>query len=265
MIALFTDFGTQDAYVAQLKGAILGIAPTVPLLDLMHEVRPFALRAAAYLLDAAVRYLPAGTIVVAVVDPGVGSARRPILVQTCAGKWYVGPDNGLLTHVLAREQWRAAYHVTQRAYFLPQVSHTFHGRDIFGPVAAHLACGVAPEQFGPQVQDVLQLPYVAPAVVGHTVVGEVVHIDRFGNVVTNIPEAYVRGLGLQHHVVVQLRGHAQTVSVVTTYAAGPPGQLLALIGSNGTFEIALQQGHAASWLAVQLGEQVMLSAPHAPS
>src|SRR5262245_8426643 len=155
IIALFTDFGTRDAYMAQLKGAILSLQPTVQLIDLTHEVDAFDIRAAAYLLDASARYFPPGTIFVAVVDPGVGTARRPLLLTTQADKYYVGPDNGLFTRVVQREGLKAAYVLTQSAYFRRQVSATFHGRDIFGPVAAHLARGVEPAQFGPCIEDLV--------------------------------------------------------------------------------------------------------------
>src|SRR4030095_15218849 len=138
MIALFTDFGTRDAYVAQLKGAIVSINPHAVVLDLNHEVGQFDIRQAAYLLERSAAYFPAATIFVAVIDPGVGSLRRPLLLHTGTNKLYVGPDNGLFTRVLAREGLRAAYMLQETAYYrLPDVSVTFHGRDIFGPVAAH--------------------------------------------------------------------------------------------------------------------------------
>ena len=187
VIALFTDFGTRDAYVAQLKGAILSIHATAQLVDLTHEVHAFDVRAAADLLEASARYFPARTIFVAVVDPGVGTARRPVLLVTQAEKYYVGPDNGLFTRVIEREGLQAAYLLTQAAYFLPQVSATFHGRDLFGPVAAHLARGVAPAQFGPRLAELVRLPYVRPQRMGETVIGEVIHVDRYGNIATNIP------------------------------------------------------------------------------
>src|SRR5215831_10850296 len=176
VIALFTDFGTRDAYVAQLKGAILSIHPTAQLVDLTHEVGAFDVRAAAYLLDASARYLPAYTIVVAIVDPGVGTARRPVLLVTQAEKYYVGPDNGLFTRVIEREGLQAAYMLTQSAYFRPHVSATFHGRDLFAPVAAHLARGVAPAQFGPHLADLVQLPYARPQRIEDTVVGEIIYL-----------------------------------------------------------------------------------------
>ena len=189
VIAMFTDFGTRDAYVAQLKGAILSIHPTVSLVDLNHDVPAFDVRAAAYLLEASAHYFPAGTIFVAVVDPGVGTTRHPLLIVTKAGKYYLGPDNGLFTWVLEREGLQAAYVLTHTHYFRSQVSATFHGRDIFGPVAAHLARGVAPEQVGVPIQELVRLSSIWPARMGETILGEVIYLDHYGNIATNIPAA----------------------------------------------------------------------------
>ena len=186
IIALFTDFGVRDAYVAQMKGVILGINADVAVIDLNHEVAAFDVRQAAYLLEASSRYLPAGSIVVTVVDPGVGTARRPLLCGTQSDRWFVGPDNGVFTHVLAEQGFREAYELTEAAYFAPRVSSTFHGRDIFGPVAAHLASGVPANQFGPRVETPITFPVSLPRAVDQAAVGEIVHIDHFGNVVTNV-------------------------------------------------------------------------------
>ncbi|MGE3541051.1 MAG: S-adenosyl-l-methionine hydroxide adenosyltransferase family protein [Candidatus Tectimicrobiota bacterium] len=258
MIVLFTDFGTRDAYVAQLKGVILGIHPTAQLLDLTHEVRVFDVREAAYLLDAAVRYFPAGTICLGVVDPGVGTARRPLLLCTQEGKTYVGPDNGLFTRVLAREGLQAVYTLTQTAYFLPQVSTTFHGRDIFAPVAAHLARGVAPTAFGPAIDDMVCLPAPAPQRAAHELLGEVLHIDHFGNVITNIPAAWFPGLAPGHRVACTLEACTHILPYVTTYGGVPQDQLVCLLNSSAEFEIALPCASAAQRLGVQVGTAVRL-------
>ena len=258
IIALFTDFGRRDAYVAQLKGAILSIHPMAHLVDLTHEVDVFDLRAAAYLLDASARYWPAGTIFVAVVDPGVGTARRPLLLSTQADKFYLGPDNGLCTRVIEREQLQAAYVLTQPAYFLRQVSATFHGRDIFGPVAAHLARGIEPAQFGPRIETVVQLPYARPQRGGDTVSGEIVHLDHFGNIVTNIPAAMLTDCVVGQRVAVCLAEHSQTIPFVETYGAGPQDQLICLINSNGEFEIAWPCGAASAHLGVKVGDRLLV-------
>ena len=258
IIALFTDFGTRDAYVAQLKGVILSLHPTVQLIDLTHAVEAFDVRAAAYLLDAAARYFPAGTIFVAVVDPGVGTARRPLLLATQADKFYVGPDNGLCTRVIEREGLKEAYVLTQSAYFLRQVSATFHGRDIFGPVAAHLARGVEPAQFGPRIEEVVRLPYTRPQRVGETITGEVLHLDHFGNIATNIPAAMCTDFAPGQRVACTCADYTQVISFVETYGAGPQDALVCLINSNGEFEIALPHGAASAQLGVKVGERVIV-------
>ena len=258
VIALFTDFGTRDAYVAQLKGVILSIHPTAQLVDLTHEVRAFDVRAAAYLLDAAARYFPARTIFVAVVDPGVGTARRPVLVVTQVEKCYVGPDNGLFTRVIERERFQAAYMLTQAAYFLPQISATFHGRDLFGPVAAHLALGVAPDQFGPRLEALVQLPHTRAQRIGRTVIGEVIHLDHYGNVATNIPSEMLTDLVPGQWLTLTLTEHTHVLPFVETYGARPQEQLVCLINSNDVCEIALPHGNAAACLAVQVGDRVVL-------
>ena len=258
VIALFTDFGTRDAYVAQLKGAILSIHPMAQLVDLTHEVGVFDVRAAAYLLDASVRYFPARTIFVAVVDPGVGTARRPVLLVTQAEKFYVGPDNGLFTWVIKREGFEAAYMLTQAAYFLPQVSATFHGRDLFGPVAAHLARGVEPAQFGPRLAELVQLPDARPQRLGETVVGEVIHVDHYGNIATNIPSAILTDLVPGQWLTLILAERTHVLPFVETYGAEAQEQLVCLIKSSDACEIALPHGNAAACLAVQVGDRVVL-------
>jgi hypothetical protein len=258
IIALFTDFGTRDAYVAQMKGAILGIAPQIPIIDLNHEVGQFDLHEAAYVLDSSARYFPAATIFVAVVDPGVGTARRPLLVITRAQHFYVGPDNGIFTHVLEREGLQAAYVLQQSTYFLNCVSATFHGRDIFGPVAAHLACGIAPAHFGPATTEIIRLPVHPPQVREHTIDGEIVHLDRFGNVVTNITLNMLAGLTPGDDVSCVLNAQLHRLPFCTTYGTGAPGQLLCLINSNGEFEIALPQGSAAAHIGAVVGQRLVL-------
>jgi len=258
VIALFTDFGTRDAYVAQLKGAILSIHPAAQLVDLTHEVGAFDVRAAAYLLDASAHYFPARTIFVAVVDPGVGTARRPVLLVTQAEKCYVGPDNGLFTRVIEREGFQAAYMLTQSAYFLPQVSATFHGRDLFGPVAAHLARGVEPAHFGPRLAELMQLPDARPQRLGETIVGEVIHLDHYGNIATNIPSEMLTHLVPGQWLILTLAERTHVLPFVETYEAGPQDQPVCLINSNDACEIALPHGNAAARLAVQVGDSVVL-------
>jgi S-adenosylmethionine hydrolase len=259
MIALFTDFGTRDAYVAQLKGAIVSINPHAVLLDLNHEVGQFNIRQAAYLLERSAAYFPAATIFVAVIDPGVGSLRRPLLLRTRANKFYVGPDNGLFSGVIAREGLQAAHVLRETAYYrLPAVSVTFHGRDIFGPVAAHLSLGVSPACFGPGVTDVLTFPPPRLSRQGSVIAGEILHIDHFGNLLTNIPPECLTHVRPRQQLSVTIGKVTVTLPFCTTYADARPGELVCLFSSNAEFEIARVQGNAADSFAAQAGATVVL-------
>ena len=246
IIALFTDFGARDAYVAQMKSAILSINAELTVIDLNHEVAAFDVRQAAYLLEASSRYLPAGSIVVTVVDPGVGTARRPVLCGTQSDKWFVGPDNGVFTHVLAGQGLREAYELTAAAYFLPRVSSTFHGRDVFAPVAAHLASGVPAAEFGPRADNLVTFPVSPAHAVGRTAVGEIVHVDHYGNVITNITPDLLPGLQVGQNVTFTIGACRWTVPFCATYGTQSEGRLVALVSSSDTLEIALTQGNAAA-------------------
>lgn len=256
IIALFTDFGVRDAYVAQMKGVILSINADLTVMDLNHETAVFDVRRAAYLLEASSRYLPAGSIVVTVVDPGVGTARRPVLCGTRSGRWFVGPDNGVFTHVLAEQGLREAYELAETAYFLPQVSATFHGRDVFGPVAAHLASGVPAARFGPRLETLITFPVNLPRVVGQAVVGEIVHIDHFGNLVTNVTPDLLAGLEVGQDLSCTIDERRWTVPFCATYGTQARGRLVALISSGGTLEIARTQGEAAAHLNAPVGTRI---------
>ena len=265
MIALFTDFGTRDAYVAQMKGAIVSINPHARLLDLTHDLKPFHIREAAYLLEQSARYFPGKTIFVAVIDPGVGTARRPILVRTRADKYYVGPDNGLFTCVVERQRLAEAYVLQEPAFFLcPEVSATFHGRDIFAPVAAHLSLGVDPTRFGPRLAEMVLLPRMAAQRVNQTIQGEVVHIDRFGNVVTNIHAAWLIDVRPGQRLQVTIADDAHTIPFCLTYAEASPGALVCLVNSDAAFEVAVSQGNASERLRVQVGDPILLNQTTAP-
>jgi len=252
IITLTTDFGLADGYVGIMKGVILGIAPAVCLVDLSHEIAAQDVRQAACVLARAVPYFPAGTIHLAVVDPGVGSQRRPLLVR--AGQaFYVGPDNGLFTLALA-EPVAQAFELDRPAFWRPAVSRTFHGRDIFAPVAAYLATGVPPERLGRPIADpvLLELPRPTRHPDGH-IAGQVVYVDRFGNLVSDVPAAWVAGGRWRCEIAGR-----QIVGLSGTYAEAAPGALVALIGSEDTVEIAVRDGSAAARLGVREGEPVLL-------
>jgi hypothetical protein len=253
IITLTTDFGLADGYVGIMKGVILGIARGVQLVDLSHDIPPQDVREAIYLLDVAAPYFTEGTVHLAVVDPGVGSERRALVV--CTGRaCYVGPDNGLFTRPLA-EPGAQAWALDRPEFWLPQVSRTFHGRDIFAPAAAHLANGAPPGEMGRSIADPVRLALTAPTRTPNGAIrGQVVHVDRFGNLISDVPAAWVAGEGWQCRIA------GETFAGIRgTYASVSPGALLMLIGSGGTLEIAERNGNAARRLGVKAGEGVWVS------
>ena len=252
IITLTTDFGTTDYYVAALKGVVAGIAPAAQVIDITHEISAQNVRQAAYVLAAAVPFFPPGTIHVVVVDPGVGSARRPLAIAS-SNAMFVGPDNGVFTPVLDTTDLRVV-HLNRPEFWRPVISHTFHGRDIFAPVAAHLARGVALAELGDAINDPWKLDLEQPArLTAGGLQGEVVHIDRFGNLITNIPSSWLAG----QRWLVRIAG--QTLDgVQAAYASVAPGQLLALVSSGDTLEIAVREGNAARQIAAGIGEPVVV-------
>lgn len=253
IITLLTDFGTRDAYVGIMKGVALGICPAARLVDLTHEVPPQAVRLGALVLRNAVEFFADGSVHVAVVDPGVGSARAPLLVVTDRA-YLVGPDNGLLAPAAAALGLRAVRRLANEEFFRHPVSDTFHGRDVFAPVAAHLAAGRPPDAFGPELPGLQPLDLPAPRSEANAVHGEVLYVDRFGNLITNIPAA---ALGSFHAPGVSVRIAGMTLSpLAPTYAAVAPGALVALVGSWRTLEVAVRDGNAAEQLKAGIATPV---------
>lgn len=234
-----------------MKGAILGIARDVQLVDVTHDVAAHDVTEAALALEAAARYFPAGTIHVAVVDPGVGTERRGLVIEA-GGYRFVGPDNGLFTPFFTGE-WRA-WELAEPAYRLAEVSRTFHGRDVFGPAAAHLARGVVPSAFGPPVVDPVELRWPTPSELDGGLLGEVVHVDRFGNLVTSIPAS---AIGEEDGLSVRVAG--EWLSFVRTYGDIPRGQAGALLGSRNRLEVAVREGSAARLLGAKRGTAVFVA------
>ncbi|HET9488252.1 MAG TPA: SAM-dependent chlorinase/fluorinase [Methylomirabilota bacterium] len=250
IVTLTTDFGIRDSYVAEMKGVILGIAPTVQLVDVTHDVEPQQVAEAALAVDAAAPFFPKGTTHLAVVDPDVGSERRGLVV-VAAEQCFVGPDNGLFTPILLRGGW-VAFELTAPEYRLPAVSRTFHGRDVFAPAAAHLALGVAPSGFGAPVLDPVRLPWPEARPVPGGVAGAVVHIDRFGNLVTSIAAAQV-----VTPAAGAVRICGSVLPLVGTYADLPPGGAGALIGSRNRLEVVVRDGNAAERFGARRGTPVV--------
>ena len=258
IITLTTDFGTRDAYVAEMKGVILEIAAAagrwVHVVDVTHEVAAHDVTEGALALDAAAPYFPAGSIHVAVVDPGVGTARRGLVVRTDRAV-LVGPDNGLFTPFLDGSGAWQAYELRALEYRLASVSRTFHGRDVFAPAAAHLATGITPERFGPRVLDPVRLSWPTVRAVAGAVAGAVLHVDRFGNLVTSIRAETLDELGRSPRI----RLGGRLLPLVGTYGDLEPGQAGALVGSSGRLEVAVREGSAATRFKARRGTPVVVS------
>ena len=255
VITLTTDFGTRDWFVGAMKGVILGIAPPARVVDVTHEIPTGDIRTGAFALGAACRFFPEGTVHVAVVDPGVGSRRKGIIVQTDAAV-FVGPDNGVLSRALAEARIKAIHALENQAYFLKPVSRTFHGRDIFAPVAAHLSRGVPIRKFGPAVSNFARLTWPQPRRQRVGIEGEVIHIDHFGNAITNLEADLVRKLGRS---VCEIRGrHRRVCPVKAFYQAVAPGKPVALVGSSDLLEIAVNGSSAEAALGLKVGTRVLL-------
>lgn len=256
VITLLTDFGLQDGYPGVMKGVIWRIAPHVQIADISHAIKPQNIYHGALALARTAHFFPAGTIHVAVVDPGVGTNRRPIALHL-GDYYFVGPDNGLFTLVLERaesdNQINEMVHLDQKIYWLPEVSHVFHGRDIFAPVAAHLACGVAMEQLGTPIKDPVRLNYPRPQELpGGGWRGQVIEIDTFGNLATNIGVTHLQPLG---EVTVHIAGK-RINGMVNTFGERLPGTLIALYGTSSDLIISVVNGNAAHELITSIGDIV---------
>lgn len=259
VITLLTDFGLSDPFVGTMRGVILGINPRAVVVDLCHTIQAYEPSVAAFLLITAYRYFPKGTIHVAVVDPGVGGSRRPILV-TCDGHLFVGPDNGLLAPLAEQAGPLGVRAITASRYFLQPVSATFHGRDIFAPVAGHLSLGVEPAECGEPIDDYTRLALPRASWSGPArVKGEILHVDRFGNLVTNVARADLERLAAgapSTALLVHVAG--REVPIVACYAEVPPGASGAVMGSADYLEIFVNQGDASRLLGAGRGAEVVV-------
>jgi S-adenosyl-L-methionine hydrolase (adenosine-forming) len=255
VITLTTDFGTGDWFVGTMKGVIAGIAPKALVIGLTHDLPPGDIRGGAFALAASHRFFPKGTIHVAVVDPGVGSRRKAIAVQTANGV-FVGPDNGVLSWALAKEKVRAIHALENEAYCLQPVCRTFHGRDVFAPVAAHLSRGVPIQKFGPALRDFVRLDWSQPRVRRGEIEGEVVYIDRFGNAITNLERGLLES---SERVSCEIYARRRRVCPLKAfYQAVPSKTPVALVGSSGFLEISMNGGSAAEALGVKVGTRIVL-------
>jgi len=257
IITLTTDFGTNDHFIGTMKGVILSIEPYAQIIDICHAVQAFDVLDGALTISQAYSYFPTGTIHMVVVDPGVGTARRPLIVSSDRHH-FVAPDNGVLSLIYQREQRLSARHVTGEHYFLQPVSNTFHARDVFSPVAAYLAKGVDPEKFGEPVTDFVRFSAPKPKAVNeNTLRGVVLKVDRFGNLITNItpqdaPMLFGENPGAFKIVV----GQREIREIKEAYALGAPGEVFGIMGSMGYLEVAANRGSAAQLLGVGKGTDV---------
>jgi len=266
IITLTTDFGTSDTYVGIMKGVILSINPNVQIVDLTHAIPPQDIYEAAFSIYTAHSYFPKGTIHVIVVDPGVGSDRQAIVSRT-DNAFFVCPDNGVLSYLLQNVENEGGQSIDSVAiqnslYYLPEVSNTFHGRDVFAPVAAHLSLGVSLEDIGPPVQTLVQLPIQVPELTDGVLTGQIVKIDRFGNAITNISETAIARLksastgGISTY---EIRvGSVRLHRFNRAYAESGVGKPLAIIGSSGLLEIAINGGNAKEDLGIKWGDPVVI-------
>jgi S-adenosylmethionine hydrolase len=255
VITLLTDFGQQDGFVGIMKGVILGFAPDAQIVDITHDLKPQDVDAGAFVLRYAHRFFPDGTIHVAVVDPGVGSSRRILAAQ--AGSYtFLAPDNGLLKYI-----WRAypepRVHIVQNSsLFLPRISQTFHGRDIFAPVAGRLAAGLPLAEVGPVADDYQRGQVPEVQVVDDEILATVLHIDRFGNVITNVPAERATGI---KPISLQVRGRSWPLAgLAGSYVEGQPGQPLVILGSSDFLEVAVREDSAAQLLRVRVGDIIRI-------
>ncbi|HEV2905085.1 MAG TPA: SAM-dependent chlorinase/fluorinase [Pyrinomonadaceae bacterium] len=258
VITLLTDFGTQDYFVGAMKGVILSLNPDATIVDITHEIPPQDIQAAAFNLLAFYKDFPAGTIHVAVVDPGVGSDRRAILVE-CANQFFIGPDNGLFSWISEREGNFTAWQITNEKFFRNPVSSTFHGRDVFAPVAAALSNGTPPKEFGPPLENIVRLTLLLPRTTADGIEGSIIHIDRFGNCITNFTGEHINqeSIAAGAKLIVNKR---EITSIRKFFAdqSGPTNELFMLIGSAGFAEIAAQNASAAAILTAKSGDSVLL-------
>jgi S-adenosyl-L-methionine hydrolase (adenosine-forming) len=260
IVTLTTDFGTNDHFVGAMKGVILEIVPEAAIVDISHAVQAFDVLDGALTISQAYSYFPTGTVHVVVVDPGVGTARRPIIASS-DGYHFVAPDNGVLSMVYAKEERIHVRHITSDHYFRQPVSNTFHGRDVFSPVGAYLAKQVDSHKFGEEIQDFVKFAAPKPKATGdNRIRGVVLKVDRFGNLITNVTAADVPALFSDKPAGFKITvGSKEITEIRSAYAEGGPGEVFGILGSMGYLEIAANRGAAAQITGAAKGSEVMIT------
>jgi len=257
IVTLTTDFGQQDHYVGTMKGVILSRCPEAQLVDISHDIPPFSVPAAAYAIDQSAPFFPRGTVHLVVVDPGVGTDRKPLLV-TASNQFFVAPDNGVLSFILTRDRKAQAWEISNSKLRLPEVSATFHGRDIFAVTTAAIAAGtVKPADAGTPVSEPVLHPDVTPRALGANAwQGSVLSVDHFGNVVTNFASAdFEQSLGASFSLSA---GTGTIITLLKSFGGAPAGLCFAYTGSSGFIELALNQASAAAFLSIRAGDSIRL-------
>jgi S-adenosyl-L-methionine hydrolase (adenosine-forming) len=257
IITLTTEFGVGSRYVAAMKGVILTINPHAQIIDLSHAVPARDIRAGAITLAESACWFPSGTIHVVVVDPGVGSKRRIVYAQI-GNHQFVAPDNGVLSRLATANRPAKIVGVDDPKYWQPEVSRTFHGRDIMAPIAARLSLGLAPEKLGPPLQQLVELPWAEVQQVPNRIEGEVIEVDSFGNLITNITRAMLDGVPGGDSVIITCEDH-ETQGIFATFSDQPPMTLMAHVGSTGRLELAVVDENASAMLGVRVGAPVRVS------
>jgi S-adenosylmethionine hydrolase len=256
LITLTTDFGSTDPFVGAMKGVISSIHAEARIYDITHEVTPFDVLDGALIVAAATRYWPAGTIHVVVVDPGVGTARRPLLVSA-GGHYFIAPDNGVLSLALDRETEIRAWHITEDKYFVHPISRTFHGRDVFAPSAAWLARTGQPESFGPEVTDYERFTLPRPQLSDRTIHGEILRADHFGNLLTNLRPEDAPHFATGGNFRLKIR-QTEITRRISTFGEATGSELCVMLGSSGYFEIVVNRASAAQATGAAAGSPFTL-------
>ena len=259
IITLATDFGDESGYAGVMKGVILTVNPDCQIIDITHRVSQQDIEEAAFLLNNSFSYFPEHSIHVVVVDPGVGSERKPILIETDK-YWFVGPDNGIFSFIFLMEGFKKVWEITNKSYFLPEVSSTFHGRDIFAPVAAHLSLGVSPEELGKELKGFVMLKDLEPKVEAGVIKARVVYADHFGNLISNISRDLFSWLVADKSFNISVGGEIiQKLSL--SYADVRDGKVLALFGSSQWLEISVKNGNCQKELDIKKGAEIKILVP----
>jgi len=258
VITLLSDFGLSDGYVASMKGVILSISPRTRIVDISHLIDRHDIANGAFTLASVVEYFPDGTIHLAVVDPGVGTERRGIVIASRRG-YFVGPDNGLLIPAAQETGILQVREVSEDGVGLDKISRTFQGRDVFAPVAAYLATGGDFKKIGPKVEDVVTLQLPKPTVEDKVIIGQIIHQDSFGNLITNIETETLREINVKDIIMVELQEEKWTIRIRPSYGHGEEGEMLATVGGTGFLEISVNQGDASKYTGAGKGEKIRIS------